>query len=113
MYNDPNCKPWTSGLWAPVGYTSRYDLVEQTKAAQARKPFADHVVEEKQFEHAAVGGEGVDMSNSKEQQPPVPFGANKDTDANGRDLVHDVSDDVDRSQTYLEAPPALDMPDKE
>ena len=50
MYNDPKCKPWTSGRWAPAGYTSRYDLVEQTKAAQARKPYAD--TEEKQIEHA-------------------------------------------------------------
>ncbi|KAJ2925986.1 hypothetical protein H1R20_g11093, partial [Candolleomyces eurysporus] len=52
MYNDPKCKPWTSTKWAPAGYTSRYDLVEQTKAAQARKPLAEPL-EEKQIEHAA------------------------------------------------------------
>lgn len=61
MYNDPQCKPWTSHSWAPAGYSSRYDLVEQTKAAQARKPFAD--TEEKQIEHAAAPA-------------PVAFGAN-------------------------------------
>lgn len=56
MYNDPKCKPWTSTKWAPVGYTSRYDLVEQTKAAQARKPLASGAIEEKQIEHAGVNG---------------------------------------------------------
>ncbi|KAJ3502320.1 hypothetical protein NMY22_g18624 [Coprinellus aureogranulatus] len=63
MYNDPKCKPWTSHSWAPAGYSSRYDLVEQTKAAQARKPFADQ--EEKQIEHADVA-----------PAPSVAFGAN-------------------------------------
>ncbi|KAK0471387.1 general substrate transporter [Armillaria novae-zelandiae] len=41
MYNDPNCKPWTSRQWAPPGYKDRRDLVEQTRAAEAQKaPFA-------------------------------------------------------------------------
>ncbi|KAG6848857.1 hypothetical protein H0H93_013395 [Arthromyces matolae] len=40
MYNDPACKPWTSRKWAPPGYSSRYDLVQQTKAAEANKPLA-------------------------------------------------------------------------
>ena len=35
MYNDPNCKPWTSRAWAPPGYTDRRDLVEKTRAAEA------------------------------------------------------------------------------
>ena len=35
MYNDPNCKPWTSRSWAPPGYTDRRDLIEKTRAAQA------------------------------------------------------------------------------
>ncbi|RDB21794.1 High-affinity glucose transporter ght2 [Hypsizygus marmoreus] len=26
MYNDPSCKPWTSGTWVPPGYESRYDF---------------------------------------------------------------------------------------
>ena len=51
MYNDPNCKPWTSRAWAPVGYSSRYDLVQQTKAAEARKPFASGASEEDQLEN--------------------------------------------------------------
>ncbi|GAW06951.1 general substrate transporter [Lentinula edodes] len=40
MYNDPACKPWTSGRWAPAGYSSRKDIEEQGKAAQAHKDFA-------------------------------------------------------------------------
>lgn len=31
MYNDPKCKPWTSGSWAPVGYSSRRDYYTQKK----------------------------------------------------------------------------------
>jgi hypothetical protein len=31
MYNDPNCKPWTSGSWAPAGYSSRRDYYTQKK----------------------------------------------------------------------------------
>ena len=32
MYNDPNCKPWTSRTWAPpVGYSSRLDFMLQKK----------------------------------------------------------------------------------
>jgi len=38
MYTDPNCKPWTSGEWAPPGYSSRQDLIDQTRAAEGRKP---------------------------------------------------------------------------
>lgn len=60
MYNDPNCKPWTSSTWAPAGYSSRYDLVEQTKAAQARKPLASGALEEKRIEHAdKPNGNGI------------------------------------------------------
>ncbi|KAF8905375.1 general substrate transporter [Mucidula mucida] len=40
MYNDPNCLPWTSGSWAPPGYSSRYDLVAQSKASDAKEPVA-------------------------------------------------------------------------
>lgn len=38
MYCDPECKPWNSRHWAPAGYESRHNLVEQTKAAEAHKP---------------------------------------------------------------------------
>ncbi|KAN0137630.1 General substrate transporter [Lactarius tabidus] len=34
MYNDPNCKPWTSRSWAPPGFTDRRDLVEKTRPAE-------------------------------------------------------------------------------
>jgi len=54
MYNDPNCKPWTSRSWAPTGYSSRYDLVQQTKAAEERKPFSSGVVEEEQVENVEL-----------------------------------------------------------
>ncbi|PCH34606.1 general substrate transporter [Wolfiporia cocos MD-104 SS10] len=40
MYGDPYCKPWTSRTWAPAGFTSRADLVEQSRAAEAHKPLA-------------------------------------------------------------------------
>ncbi|KJA18936.1 hypothetical protein HYPSUDRAFT_44786 [Hypholoma sublateritium FD-334 SS-4] len=55
MYNDPTCKPWTSRTWAPAGYSSRFDLVEQTKAAQARKPLASGALDEKHIENADGG----------------------------------------------------------
>ncbi|KAF8814578.1 hypothetical protein BYT27DRAFT_7129908 [Phlegmacium glaucopus] len=59
MYNDPNCKPWTSRSWAPTGYSSRYDLVEQTKAAEARKPFASGAIDEEQIENLGGKSGGV------------------------------------------------------
>lgn len=36
MYNDPNCKPWTSRSWAPVGYSSRRDYYIQKKTVETR-----------------------------------------------------------------------------
>ncbi|KAF9005036.1 general substrate transporter [Cyathus striatus] len=51
MYNDPKCKPWTSSRWAPPGYTSRYDLVQQTQNAQAHKPLASGALEEERAEY--------------------------------------------------------------
>ncbi|KDQ58074.1 hypothetical protein JAAARDRAFT_193541 [Jaapia argillacea MUCL 33604] len=38
MYTDPACKPWTSSTWAPVGFSSRSDLIEQTRAGESHKP---------------------------------------------------------------------------
>ncbi|KAI6001950.1 general substrate transporter [Pisolithus albus] len=32
MYNDPNCKPWTSRQWAPSGYSSRRDFIEKERS---------------------------------------------------------------------------------
>ncbi|KAF8128975.1 general substrate transporter [Boletus edulis] len=37
MYTDPTCKPWTSHQWAPPGYLSRQDFIEQTRAAEEHK----------------------------------------------------------------------------
>jgi SP family sugar:H+ symporter-like MFS transporter len=48
MYNDPDCKPWTSRSWAPDGYTSR---LERTREGQARK-LESGALDEKQIEHA-------------------------------------------------------------
>ncbi|EPS96784.1 hypothetical protein FOMPIDRAFT_1053016 [Fomitopsis schrenkii] len=45
MYGDPSCKPWTSAKWAPPGFSSRADLIEQTRAAEQRKPLATGVEE--------------------------------------------------------------------
>ena len=62
MYNDPDCKPWTSRSWAPTGYSSRYDLIQQAKAARAgRKPFADRASEEQleMVDSNEKGGVGV------------------------------------------------------
>ncbi|KAF5320157.1 hypothetical protein D9611_010352 [Ephemerocybe angulata] len=111
MYNDPKCKPWTSRRWAPAGYSSRYDLVEQTKAAQARKPFAD--TEEKRIEHAGSDLK-VGSSLKKEDEPvhidnvqPAPLGTEPNpnittvgTKATGpSDLPADA--DVDRSNVFV------------
>ena len=50
MYNDPDCKPWTSSSWAPDGYVDRYDFVQARRAAELQKSLAygvDHVNIEK------------------------------------------------------------------
>ncbi|KAF8658186.1 hypothetical protein AX16_002108 [Volvariella volvacea WC 439] len=31
MYNDPNCKPWTSRHWVPSGYATRTDFINHKK----------------------------------------------------------------------------------
>lgn len=52
MYNDPTAKPWNSRSWAPPGFSSRRDLVEQAKAAENHKPLASGALEEHQIENA-------------------------------------------------------------
>ncbi|KAK7696521.1 hypothetical protein QCA50_001179 [Cerrena zonata] len=49
MYCDPNCKPWTSRNWAPEGFSSRAEIVEQSKAAEAGKAYTG--AEEGRIEH--------------------------------------------------------------
>ncbi|CAL1701815.1 unnamed protein product [Somion occarium] len=56
MYCDPSCKPWTSRNWAPEGFSSRAELVEQSKAAEAGKGFAGD--EESRIEHKNVIANG-------------------------------------------------------
>ncbi|KAF8962856.1 general substrate transporter [Flammula alnicola] len=62
MYNDPKCKPWTSRTWAPVGYTSRFDLAEQDKSAQAQKPLVSGAMEEK---HSEEKGRHIEKADEK------------------------------------------------
>ena len=56
MYYDPNCKPWISRQWAPEGFSSRAELVEQSKAAEAGKGFAG--AEEGRIEHKNESANG-------------------------------------------------------
>lgn len=46
MYNDPNCKPWTSRTWAPVGFSSRDEFLLQDKAVKTKKTFDSGAFEE-------------------------------------------------------------------
>ncbi|OAX39836.1 general substrate transporter [Rhizopogon vinicolor AM-OR11-026] len=57
MYTDPDCKPWTSSKWAPSGFTSRQDLIEQTRAAEAQKPLVSNGVEEGRIEKRSHSSE--------------------------------------------------------
>ncbi|EGN97272.1 hypothetical protein SERLA73DRAFT_183939 [Serpula lacrymans var. lacrymans S7.3] len=50
MYIDPDCKPWTSRNWAPPGFASRQDLIDQSRAAEAHKPLASGALEETRIE---------------------------------------------------------------
>lgn len=50
MYIDPECKPWTSRRWAPPGFASRQDLIEQTRAAESSKPLAGNVATDERLE---------------------------------------------------------------
>ncbi|KAI0324563.1 general substrate transporter [Cubamyces sp. BRFM 1775] len=52
MYCDPTCKPWTSRTWAPAGFSSRQDLVEQARAAEMHKPLEAGAGEETRYEKA-------------------------------------------------------------
>ena len=56
MYCDPNCKPWTSRHWAPEGFASRRDFVEQGRAAEAHKPLALEEARVEKVGGAANGG---------------------------------------------------------
>lgn len=52
MYCDPTCKPWTSRTWAPAGFKSRQDLIEQGRAAEMHKPLEAGAGEETRYEKA-------------------------------------------------------------
>ena len=38
MYCDPDCKPWNSANWAPEGFASRADIVNQAERERAKSP---------------------------------------------------------------------------
>ncbi|KAI0641677.1 general substrate transporter [Trametes meyenii] len=61
MYCDPDCKPWTSRTWAPAGFGSRRELIEQARAAEMHKPLEAGGGEETRFEKA--GGPPADAGN--------------------------------------------------
>ncbi|KAI8976337.1 general substrate transporter [Trametes punicea] len=58
MYCDPACKPWTSRNWAPAGFSSRQDLIEQARAAEMHKPLEAGAGEETRFEKAGGPADG-------------------------------------------------------
>ncbi|KAK7452121.1 hypothetical protein VKT23_012226 [Stygiomarasmius scandens] len=70
MYNDPNCKPWTSESWVPAGYSDRNDLVEQTKAAEAGKGYAEGFggKEEGRVEEVEKGRSGSATGSGSEEE---------------------------------------------
>ncbi|KAF8225461.1 hypothetical protein L208DRAFT_1425435 [Tricholoma matsutake] len=70
MYNDPDCKPWTSSSWAPEGY-SRYTLTQQKRAAQMQKSLA-HGIEESTIEHAGHENEGQAFLSSAAGSERLP-----------------------------------------
>ena len=64
MYTDSDCKPWTSRRWAPPGYSSRRDLIEQVRAAERNKQLAA-MGEEERFEKTT---NGLSNGNSHSQE---------------------------------------------
>lgn len=77
MYNDPDCKPWTSSSWAPLGFSSRHELVEQGRAAERRKPLASGALDESRVEKTGSGerlvhdGNGVAHNGNGGVQAPL------------------------------------------
>jgi hypothetical protein len=68
MYNDPNCKPWTSRSWTPVGYSSRRDFILQIKTVETKKTTFDSGYfeneNEKSKENLNEKGNGVRVAAS-------------------------------------------------
>lgn len=62
MYNDPNCSPRKSRQWAPPGYASRKDLVEEKRAQEAARVTGlekDHVGGETRNERSDLGPRSI------------------------------------------------------
>lgn len=65
MYTDPKCKPWTSRRWAPPGYASRRDLVQQVKSAEVEKQLAVTGADENTTNGSANGHSQEHLTDGK------------------------------------------------
>ncbi|EAU83615.1 monosaccharide transporter [Coprinopsis cinerea okayama7 len=101
MYNDPDCKAWNSRHWVPAGYSSRFDLVEQTKAAQARKPFAKPQGDEQRMEKAGdINSEASSAASAERGEVVIrPISTMR---ARSRSQAFDEDDDVDREHPFVD-----------
>lgn len=89
MYNDPNCKAWTSGRWAPPGYSSRKELEKTTHSSEDQHDLATR----KRMDEKAVGMDG--RENRYEDTPTngKPNGQQNGNVGMGRHPTADHSDD--------------------
>ena len=96
MYNDPNCKPWTSGSWTPVGYGSRNDFLLQKKAVEAKNTFDNGAFEENATGRVATNGSASSFENENEKN-------SKENEKNGMGNGIRISvSGVNRSSSILE-----------
>jgi len=65
MYTDPKCKPWTSRHWAPPGYASRRDLIQQVKSAEVEKQLAVTGADENTTNGSANGHSQEHLTDGK------------------------------------------------
>lgn len=76
MYTDPSCKPWTSRQWAPPGFASRKDLIEQIRASEKGKPLASGAIEEDRIENSKTDEANANANTTG----PVGTGVTGDAD---------------------------------
>ena len=95
MYNDPNCKPWTSGSWTPVGYGSRSDFLLQKKAVETKNTFDSGAFEEKATGRVATIGSASSFENENEKKENEKSGM-------GNGIRISVSGVNNRSSSILE-----------
>ncbi|PPQ99376.1 hypothetical protein CVT24_009206 [Panaeolus cyanescens] len=71
MYNDPNCKPWTSRRWVPPGYESRYAVAQDNKAKQQKSvPGATDAIDEKKGSGSDVHHQEDVLATTEGHQAP-------------------------------------------